>query len=144
MDKQRRVVEALGGWSGCPFIYGCSNWVREEFNFSNSNLRLRLYKPCFEIAVVMTNNLIWYYKLQNTHIKCHGKLHDHTKLWYSQGYFVQDNFCANSHYCRSERAFSERARQQNLIHVAGKILNFWLTDRPTMQFHRTQNAMREI
>jgi hypothetical protein len=77
--------------SRCP--YGCSNWVREESNFSNSNLRL--YKPCFEIAVVMTNHLLWYYKLHNTHIKCHGKLHDHTKLWYSQGYFVQDNFCAN-------------------------------------------------
>jgi hypothetical protein len=39
-------------------MHGCSNWVREESNFSNSNLRLRLYKPCFEIAVVMTNNLI--------------------------------------------------------------------------------------
>jgi hypothetical protein len=33
-------------------------WVREESNFSNSNLRLRLYKPRFEIAVVITNNLI--------------------------------------------------------------------------------------
>jgi hypothetical protein len=32
---------------------------REDSNFSNSNLRLRLYKPCLEIALVMTNNLIY-------------------------------------------------------------------------------------
>jgi hypothetical protein len=33
MGNQRRFVEALCGWSRCP--YGCSNWVREESNFSN-------------------------------------------------------------------------------------------------------------
>jgi hypothetical protein len=37
--------------------YGCSNWVREESNFSNRTFSFRLYKPCFKIAVVMTNQL---------------------------------------------------------------------------------------
>jgi hypothetical protein len=35
MGNQRRFVEALCGWSRCP--YGCSNWVREDANSHNIN-----------------------------------------------------------------------------------------------------------